>query len=540
MSTRQLVTQSFYQTTLSEAIVASSWDITFHVTAVPTDEFGNRITFGFFVISPNNIDKREYFWAHDISASNVVSVRGINRINPKTHSIWEYFQMNDLAGIFNFYGNLAPTVGYIERVAALSVKVWWGPALLAGVQTTLNDVTLVFWANQTNKVYLDLADNTFKTTTGSEYLNNILFATVETNWSVITNIQVNRPTLLSWIKWDAWDDGRAIVSINKTNTVGLTDTYTITYSEWSPSTFNVVNGAAGAAWANGADGADWTDWVGISSVTKISTVWNIDTYRILFSDASTSDFTVTNGSITEWGGPITTVDVRHQVVWAVVSEHFDPDPPNGFLSISVVNPDSSSIIYRTNGVSFFDSSLNLLLHVALSWTYDSDTHVLTYPLFSVDGTTWDENIFAWSIAYTNITNNFYQGSIFREDVVFMKQVSFPFKNIGTIDDSPADFNFDGNDGSNQKVTLQWTTDHVCTLNSLRQGTYVLFVVQEQTGWTGKLTFEIGTDCELVDGVNVVNTSFNNTTGWADSDWAHIFLILVAETRAHISYSWKSV
>ena len=49
-------------------------------------------------------------------------------------------------------------------------------------------------------------------------------------------------------------DGRGIVSISKTGTSGLVDTYTITYDSGSPDTFTVTNGADGA---NGADGSVW-------------------------------------------------------------------------------------------------------------------------------------------------------------------------------------------------------------------------------------------------------------------------------------------
>ena len=48
--------------------------------------------------------------------------------------------------------------------------------------------------------------------------------------------------------------GVGIESITKTNTNGLVDTYTITYSDNTTSTFNVYNGAAGATGATGADG----------------------------------------------------------------------------------------------------------------------------------------------------------------------------------------------------------------------------------------------------------------------------------------------
>lgn len=51
------------------------------------------------------------------------------------------------------------------------------------------------------------------------------------------------------------DDGKGISSITKTNTVGLVDTYTITYTDSTTGTFNVTNGANGT---NGQDGATYT------------------------------------------------------------------------------------------------------------------------------------------------------------------------------------------------------------------------------------------------------------------------------------------
>lgn len=81
----------------------------------------------------------------------------------------------------------------------------------------------------------------------------------------------------------AGEDGRGIESIAKTSTAGLVDTYTITYTDNTTSTFNVTNGAAGA------DGAT------IASVEKTATVGKVDTYTITMTNGSTFDFEVTNG-----------------------------------------------------------------------------------------------------------------------------------------------------------------------------------------------------------------------------------------------------
>lgn len=72
-------------------------------------------------------------------------------------------------------------------------------------------------------------------------------------------------------------DGKGISSISKTGTSGLVDTYTITLTDGTKSTFTVTNGKE------------------ISSIDKTGTSGLVDTYTITFNDGTTSTFTVTNG-----------------------------------------------------------------------------------------------------------------------------------------------------------------------------------------------------------------------------------------------------
>lgn len=89
------------------------------------------------------------------------------------------------------------------------------------------------------------------------------------------------------------DDGVGIISIEKTDTTGLVDTYTITYTDEETSTFEVTNGADGQ---DGADGADGEDGNGIASIVKTDTTGLVDTYTITFTDGNSTTFTVTNGA----------------------------------------------------------------------------------------------------------------------------------------------------------------------------------------------------------------------------------------------------
>ena len=96
-------------------------------------------------------------------------------------------------------------------------------------------------------------------------------------------------------KGDTGATGNGIVGISKTSTSGLVDTYTITFTNGSTTTFQVTNGADGTDGTNGTNGTDGTDGVGISSVTKTGTSGLVDTYTMTFTDGTTTTFTVTNG-----------------------------------------------------------------------------------------------------------------------------------------------------------------------------------------------------------------------------------------------------
>lgn len=60
-------------------------------------------------------------------------------------------------------------------------------------------------------------------------------------------------------------DGRSIVSVEKTGTSGLVDTYTITYTSGGPTIFLVTNGADGAPGTPGTDGTNAYVWIRYAS-----------------------------------------------------------------------------------------------------------------------------------------------------------------------------------------------------------------------------------------------------------------------------------
>lgn len=69
----------------------------------------------------------------------------------------------------------------------------------------------------------------------------------------------------------ASSDGKGITNIVKTATVGLVDTYTITYSDGTTSTYTVTNGKDGQNGRDGQDGQDGADGVSLGEVALVQT-----------------------------------------------------------------------------------------------------------------------------------------------------------------------------------------------------------------------------------------------------------------------------
>ncbi|MDE6655548.1 MAG: hypothetical protein K2J85_00985 [Anaeroplasmataceae bacterium] len=115
------------------------------------------------------------------------------------------------------------------------------------------------------------------------------------------------------------EEVRSISKIEKTSSEGKVDTYTIFYTDGTTTTFEVTNGSDGSNGINGqpasiavsedgfwvinsvktefkAIGETGSNGKGISLIEKKSTNGKTDTYLIVFSDGTSEEFTVTNGS----------------------------------------------------------------------------------------------------------------------------------------------------------------------------------------------------------------------------------------------------
>lgn len=95
--------------------------------------------------------------------------------------------------------------------------------------------------------------------------------------------------------------GRGISSIVRTTgngAAGTIDTYTITYSDTTTSTYQVRNGA------NGSDGNNGRGITSIARTSGNGAAGTVDTYTITFTDATTFQYQVRNGTDGGGGGDV--------------------------------------------------------------------------------------------------------------------------------------------------------------------------------------------------------------------------------------------
>ena len=121
-------------------------------------------------------------------------------------------------------------------------------------------------------------------------------------------------------------NGKGISSVSKTGTSGLVDTYTIQFNDGTASTFTVTNGK------------------GISSVSKTGTSGLADTYTIRFNDGTTSTFTVTNGAKGDKGDGIPSGGIAGQVLKKKSNTDYECEWDDITPISSILNGDIDSIM----------------------------------------------------------------------------------------------------------------------------------------------------------------------------------------------------
>lgn len=224
-------------------------------------------------------------------------------------------------------------------------------------------------------------------------------------------------------------DGAAGVGIS-TITYKETDAqgnyvYTITLT--SGSTYDITcpkgpQGATGATGADGADGQDGADGVGITSITKTATAGLVDTYTITYTNGTTSTFTVTNGqdggsnefigTLAEWNAK-TTAQKKEYDTYQITDDYSEAMLPNYSTTEQKTGQkwiDGKDIYFRTYANLSISMTKNewVSLGVDLSgidyWRVDNEfMNNRQYPLHARDNNNALEGLCQYDVTLTRFT-----------------------------------------------------------------------------------------------------------------------------------------
>lgn len=150
-------------------------------------------------------------------------------------------------------------------------------------------------------------------------ISNCIEGLVQGSDKAVHNVQINGSVIILTYADGTTEnftavDLKGISTIEKTATVDLVDTYTITYTDGTTATFNVTNGEQGVTGPEGPKGpegpqgpagADGADGISVTGVSLQSTSGKVKTYRMTFSDGTYFDYNVTDGEDGSGSGDMT-------------------------------------------------------------------------------------------------------------------------------------------------------------------------------------------------------------------------------------------
>lgn len=551
-----------YKTELTETSwINSWWEIEFKLA---NDPIGDA---WFLLIEPWVALKEENVFYHRKSWNSVFAYH-VNRSNPVEHLVWSEVRLSNAIDHMNYLADNLFEHGYVVRKSTNHVLVYWGDFFIGDQMVHIDDLdtedaltgkSLV--QGQMNYIVVRNGDWSIETAYDSSVF---LAAKVDVLvWGAINSIEQKKVFGIGtkwetgdtgeqgpqWIQWVKGDAGTIAVW---TVTTGAPGSSASISNVWSPSTavlnFTIPRWDKGDQWDSMVYVWVWSsaetyvlnDVVyrntnGNSYVLDVATAWPASSWQ------EPENLPWVWKLIARWAS-ITGVPAGwEQVVWDWVVPEGETGitvTPNRMNQTITVTDNSTGdyVYYTETGIEWRLANDDTYMSETktgtyVEWATEADDRI-HYADLSVEASGWSVT-FDGKIAYRNQANLFTKSNTFTWDSAFKWRVVFNFHDMW---DKSGNFSFAAISGMNQKVTLTGWSNHVCTLYWMVQWVYVLFVAQEWTGW---LSFNIANSW-TVNWVAVIGASFVNDWSAANTAGTHIFTILVAETKAHITYNGTSV
>lgn len=148
--------------------------------------------------------------------------------------------------------------------------------------------------------------------------------------------------------------GSSVVSVEKTGTSGIVDTYTITFNDGTTATFEVTNGNS------------------VVSIEKTATAGYIDTYTITLGDGSTFDFEVTNG-INGTGYEVPANGVIYYDASGELPQGYEPTTVPNFMRGGTLgtesSPDNLDSLIGNNAIYFVNANYAVNAPISAGYGY---------------------------------------------------------------------------------------------------------------------------------------------------------------------------
>lgn len=551
----------------------ATWEIEVQLSVAPVSNFG------WLIINPDSSSTREEIFYHR-KDWNSVFVYDVNRTDAKTHADWSLVVLNNTAWIYNFKEKLNDNIFYHYKISDNDLYIFgWVIVDFHWVRHDIDNFStdsLSMTNNATNYIYIWTLDDwvTYEplvTTTNSNDLFIIKEVTKDPVW-VITSINEWRQSW-RWIStngwmWIKWDDGNWIVNIELLSTVWKIKTYRINFTDSTTFTYEVIDWEAitlpvytitndiatrtlnansvslhwladvvstlikdikdwidviATDWEDWAPWAPWVDWLDgnwIESITLISTVWKVKTYRITYTDTTTFDYTVTDWADWIWWDMfksenlswLTSYPTARTNLWVYSSSEVDALIPDiswkqdvlvSWTNIKTIN--WNSVLWSwdmTISSWWWDQKLLRKVVAATWWDYTSIQEAFTAWEWTLYIQWWTYEM--WTISTSLSLNN----------------------HIDIIAEDSCIFNIDLNTANLFEVTtesnikIKWWKWNI-TLSNSSINTYNLFTPFASSWWVRPLYYSL----ESLN-INLIKTSTNQSTLW-----------LVNQTLSNIYYNW---
>jgi len=305
--------------------------------------------------------------------------------------------------------------------------------------------------------------------------------------------------------------GNNIQSVDKTSTSGLVDTYTITLTDGTTTTFQVTNGSS------------------IQSIEKTNTQGLVDTYTVTLTNGNTSTFTVTNGEYdvpSSQGRNLITYPYARPNVYAHNGVTYTVNNDGSITANGTATADSQfniSIRDLTSGV-FIERNKTYILSGAPSGS-SANTYQMAISYSTIGGQNYSYHDYGNGVSFT--VRDDYKGTsvllmVFINSGQTVNNLTFrPMLEVGTIAHA---YEPTTQSALSLRTSIADVEDGSVASKTYNAGDYIL-----RNGQLHRVTQTIAGGTAITEGVNIESVTVGGEISEINSNLSHIGMVIHSTT-----------